>query len=83
MRIKVCFYFLFHKASAKAKMNPFETKPPTCKKLRIFEVRPLVPNSTGERLDESGNSKKLGCYVGKYNLKLISLDIYKCREVFI
>lgn len=62
-------------------MNPFETKPPTCKKLRIFEVRPLVPqlstsNSTGERLDESGNSKKLGCYVGKYNLKFISLNKY-------
>lgn len=52
-------------ASAKSKTNPLESKPPTCKKLRIFEVHPLVSGSTGERLDEA-TSKKLGCYVGKY-----------------
>ncbi|XP_032684948.1 baculoviral IAP repeat-containing protein 6 isoform X6 [Odontomachus brunneus] len=66
-------------ASAKAKVNPFETKPPTCKKLRIFEVRPLVPNSTGERLDESGNSKKLGCYVGCNWIHEISITVRSVR----
>jgi len=64
--IKIFFFsFSIFKTSAKSKSNSAESKPPTCKKLKIFEVRPLVPPNAGERFDEGANSKKLGCYVGK------------------
>ena len=66
----IFFSFSIFKTSAKSKANLAESKPPTCKKLKIFEVRPLVPPNAGERFDESANSKKLGCYVGKYNLRI-------------
>ena len=67
----IFFSFFTFKTSAKAKANLAESKPPTCKKLKIFEVRPLVPPNAGERaFDEGANSKKLGCYVGKYNLRI-------------
>lgn len=64
------FFFFYLKTSAKSKSNLAESKPPTCKKLKIFEVRPLVPSNAGERFDESTSSKKLGCYIGKYNMKI-------------
>lgn len=57
----ILFFYFFLKTSAKTKANVAESKPPTCKKLKIFEVRP------GERFDEGVNSKKFGTYVGKCN----------------
>ncbi|KAG7200149.1 hypothetical protein KM043_000587 [Ampulex compressa] len=46
-------------ASAKSKTNLLDAKPPTSKKLRMVEVRPLVAGSTVERIVEGANSKKL------------------------
>ncbi|XP_067212436.1 baculoviral IAP repeat-containing protein 6 isoform X3 [Linepithema humile] len=61
--------------SAKTKANVAESKPPTCKKLKIFEVRPVVPPSTGERFDEGANSKKFGTYVGCNWIHEISITV--------
>jgi len=52
--------------SVKSKTNLAESKPPTCKKLKIFEVRSLASGSSGERFEDGANSKKFGYYVGEY-----------------
>ncbi|KAL6430648.1 hypothetical protein ACFW04_006912 [Cataglyphis niger] len=61
--------------STKSKSNLAESKPPTCKKLKIFEVRPLVPANAGERFDENASSKKLGCYIGCNWIHEISITV--------
>ncbi|EFN66625.1 Baculoviral IAP repeat-containing protein 6 [Camponotus floridanus] len=61
--------------SAKSKSNLTESKPPTCKKLKIFEVRPLIPANSGERFDENASSKKLGCYIGCNWIHEISITV--------
>ncbi|XP_011349517.2 baculoviral IAP repeat-containing protein 6 isoform X2 [Ooceraea biroi] len=64
-------------ASGKSKTNLAESKPPTCKKLKIFEVRPLASGSSGERFDEGASSKKL--YVGCNCIHEISITVRSVR----
>ncbi|XP_076667240.1 BIR repeat containing ubiquitin-conjugating enzyme isoform X2 [Andrena cerasifolii] len=63
-------------ATAKAKTNVSDNKPPTSKKLRIVAaVRPAIPGSIVERFVEGPNSKKLDCYIGCDWIHEISITV--------
>ncbi|XP_057338600.1 baculoviral IAP repeat-containing protein 6 isoform X3 [Microplitis mediator] len=61
--------------TSKSRVNLFDNKPPTSKKLRIDDAGPFFPGTTVERIATSANNKKLEYYIGCDWIHEISITV--------